>query len=334
MTGSSNADAASRHIFAIICCVRSTSRQRLLNETSLFRTLYPSLRDTITPREHRQWRVRLYLCADDNDALFKENAHTALAASPPGVRTQLLFVPARPNHVPSREAAEQARLDGAEYFHRTNDDISYITPGWLTSSVRALRRLDPPNVGVAGPKVYGDGANNKLHGGITIDIVHRTHLRIFREYYPPQLDNWYTDSWIVYAYVHVGVDRTRRVAKLSRADNFSVYHRFERRRYSPSTRQLKFLAALSECSRLAIASHINATRTGGRPARPVSCRAYEKLPAPSVAPHDAASCSPRTHMVGGVEMSDRDMRDSAKRVEGFCQERGGRLERVWSAVDR
>ena len=29
-----------------------------------------------------------------------------------------------------------------------------------------------------------------MHGGITIDVVHRTHLRIFREYYPPQLDNW------------------------------------------------------------------------------------------------------------------------------------------------
>ena len=98
----------------------------------------------------------------------------------------------------------QARLDGAEYFHRTNDDISYMSAGWITASVRALRRLEPPNVGVTGPKVYGDGSSNKMHGGITIDVVHRTHLRIFREYYPPQLDNWFTDSWIVYAYVHVG----------------------------------------------------------------------------------------------------------------------------------
>ena len=39
-------------------------------------------------------------------------------------------------------------------------------------------------------QVYGDGSSNKMHGGITIDVVHRTHLRIFREYYPPQLDNW------------------------------------------------------------------------------------------------------------------------------------------------
>jgi hypothetical protein len=60
---------APRHIFAIVCCVRSTKVQTSLNETSLYRTLYPSLRDTVTPRERKLWRVRLYLCADDDDQL-------------------------------------------------------------------------------------------------------------------------------------------------------------------------------------------------------------------------------------------------------------------------
>ena len=36
------------------------------------------------------------------------------AASPPGLETRLLFIPARANRVPSREAAEQARLDEAK----------------------------------------------------------------------------------------------------------------------------------------------------------------------------------------------------------------------------
>ena len=155
---------ASRHIFAIVCCVRSTKVQTLLNETSLYRTLYPSLRNTVTPRERKLWRVRLYLCADDNDQLFQRHAAQVAADSPPGLETRLLFIPARANRVPSREAAEQARLDGAEYFHRTNDDIGYLSAGWLTASVRALRRLEPPNIGVAGPKVYGDGSSNKLRG--------------------------------------------------------------------------------------------------------------------------------------------------------------------------
>ena len=48
----------SRHIFAVICCVRSTPKQLILNHTSLYRTLYPSLRDTISPREHRQRLAR------------------------------------------------------------------------------------------------------------------------------------------------------------------------------------------------------------------------------------------------------------------------------------
>ena len=86
--------------------------QTSLNETSLYRTLYPSLRDTVTPRERKLWRVRLYLCADDNDQLFQQHAAQVAADSPLGLETSLLFIPARSNRVPSREAAEQARLDG------------------------------------------------------------------------------------------------------------------------------------------------------------------------------------------------------------------------------
>jgi hypothetical protein len=307
-----------RHIFAIVCCVRSTARQPALNDTSL----YPSFRDTITPRERKLWHVRLYLCADDNDELFRQNAPQVAADSPPGIETRLLFIPAKANRVPSREAAEQARADGAEYFHRTNDDIRYLSAGWLTASVRALRRLDPPNIGVAGPKVYGDGSNNRMHGGITIDVVHRTHLRIFREYYPPQLDNWYTDSWIVYAYVSVG-DRSRRVVKMSRSDNFTVYHSFERRRYRPTCSQMRYLGALTECSRLAIWAHVNATRYGLKPPRPVSCTAYDKLPE-AAARGEAAACSARQQMVGGIEMSQKDFQASAQKVEGYCRESGQR----------
>ena len=103
---------APRHIFAVVCCVRSTKVQTSLNETSLYRTLYPTLRDTVTPRERKLWRVRLYLCADDNDQLFQQHAAQVAADSPPGLETRLLFIPARSNRVPSREAAEQARLDG------------------------------------------------------------------------------------------------------------------------------------------------------------------------------------------------------------------------------
>ena len=317
--GETLARMRARPIFAIVCCVRSSAKQQSWNETSLYRTLMPSLDATLTVHEREQWDVRLYLCADDDDLLFKGHKAEIAEASPASVSVRLLFVPKTvSNRVPSREAAEQARLEGAEYFHRTNDDIKYLSPGWLTSSVRALRRFDPPNIGIAGPKVYGDGAVNKMHGGITIDVVHRTHLRIFREYYPQQLDNWYTDSWIVYAYVRAAADNRKRVAKLQRADNFSVMHAFQRRRYAPAKAQLKFLPALAECGRHAIAAFINATRHGPKSQLPrhVSCRAYETLP------EEAAGrrCSRRADQIGGLEMHAADVQRNARSVAGFCQE--------------
>ena len=143
---------APRHIFAVVCCVRSTKVQTSLNETSLYRTLYPTLRDTVTPRERKLWRVRLYLCADDNDQLFQQHAAQVAADSPPGLETRLLFIPARSNRVPSREAAEQARLDGAEYFHRTNDDISYMSIGWITARCARSAGSSRPTSAWPGPR--------------------------------------------------------------------------------------------------------------------------------------------------------------------------------------
>jgi len=194
-----------------------------------------------------------------------------------------------------------------------------LSAGWITSSVRALRRLNPPNIGVVGPKVYGDGPTNKMHGGMTIDVVHRNHLAIFREYYPPALDNWYTDTWIVYVYVHALGDRKRSV-KLLRGDNFSVMHSFEKRRYSPAKHQLKLLPALTECGRHAAAAFINATRAGEPHGRPVSCHAYASLPASTV----ERSCFRRAHRVGGLEMSAKEMQGNLGHAVGYCHERGPR----------
>jgi hypothetical protein len=306
-----------RPIFAIVSCIRSANREHDLQSTSLFRTFLPSIEQTVTPLERERWSVQLYLCADDDDVLFINSTRFIENASPTSIRVKLLFVARVPNRVPIREAVEVARRDGAEFFHRTNDDIKYLSAGWLTASVRALLALTPPNVGVAGPKVYGDGSTNKLHGGMTIDVVHRTHLKIFSEYYPPQLSNWYTDTWMVYVYVHTLGDR-KRVVKLLRSHNFSVMHAFQRRRYTPSTDQLKLLPALTECGRQLIAAYINATRglQRERHTRPTSCRAYERLPTDRA----GTQCYARSQQIGGLEMSSRDVQRNAKRIEGYCHE--------------
>merc|ERR1740138_663789 len=35
---------------------------------------------------------------------------------------------------------------------------------------------------------------------MTHDMVHRTHLRVFRFYYPPVLSDWWMDDWITHVY--------------------------------------------------------------------------------------------------------------------------------------
>eukprot|EP01043_Picozoa_sp_COSAG02_P010305 COSAG02_NODE_359_length_23842_cov_22.550011_20_plen_855_part_00 len=89
-----------------------------------------------------------------------------------------------------------AHNDGAEYTYRVNDDTVFETSGWLETLPNALQSLDPPNVGVAGPRATG--GNWKI---LTYDLVHRTHMDVFAgNRYPPSLQNWYSDDWITKVY--------------------------------------------------------------------------------------------------------------------------------------
>lgn len=89
-----------------------------------------------------------------------------------------------------------AHAEGAEYTYRVNDDTVFETPGWLDTLPAALKALDPPNVGVAGPRATG--GNWKI---LTYDLVHRKHMEIFGgNRYPPSLQNWYSDDWITKVY--------------------------------------------------------------------------------------------------------------------------------------
>lgn len=178
-------DSGARQSIAIIACVKSTSRTPALNDTALARVLVPSLNATISEEERREWDIRLYLCADADDALYLTAAASGELRSfaPPWIDVRAFFYPQnKRGRIPSREVAAQAVADGCDYLHRTNDDIEYQRRGgvgWLTGTTGALRALSPPNIGVMGAKVWGDGL--RYRGGFTIDLVHRTHLAIFGE---------------------------------------------------------------------------------------------------------------------------------------------------------
>lgn len=277
--------------FTIVSCVKSRAELQSIEHAAVVRDFLPSLVKTVTLEERRAWRISLYLCADDTDQFYVSQAaalRNASATIAPWLTLRLLFYTATRNRVPNREAALQAYADGAEYLHRTNDDISFMSSHWLTDAVTALRSLNPPNVGVVGPKVYGDGIRG---GATTLDVVHRTHLDIFHDYYPPQLDNWFVDDWIAFTYTRGRKRRTFVLAGHKRFPSlfWRVQHVFTHgRRYKVAMAQKGLLPALIECGRDAVDGWINHTEraaavcASGAAVPPpwprVSCRAEAQLP--------------------------------------------------------
>jgi hypothetical protein len=318
---------------------------RDVSESAISSVFLPSLVKTISVEERSTWRIGLYLCADDTDQFYLSNAaklRQLAGKVAPWLKLKLLFYPAVKNRVPNREAALQAYADGAEYLHRTNDDIMFATDGWLTTAVTALRALVPPNVGVVGPKVYGDGIRGQ---STTLDVVHRSHLDIFQDYYPPQLDNWYVDDWIAFAYTRKAHQKRTFVLhhhKRFPTLSWTVLHKFTHgRRYAVASSQKPLLPALIECGRDAVEGWINHTTrsstacaSGATEVPPwprVSCRAYPKLPVSDDAaepsaplrgsthsrklrnPPQQTACRPRRELVQPLEKAE-----FYRGVEGWC----------------
>jgi len=99
--------------------------------------------------------------------------------------------------------ARQAQTRDADFFYRVNDDTLMVTP-WASAFVCALCSFGPP-YGVVGPV-------ESIHISIlTHDFVHRTHLAIFDDYYPPQLSDWWMDGWMSKVY---GSTRSVMVARV------------------------------------------------------------------------------------------------------------------------
>jgi len=309
--------------FAVVSCIKSLPVFTSLDDAAMVQVLLPTLNRTITLEERAAWSVRIYLCADEDDYFFRNRtAEVSAAGRRFGFDVRMRFYPTVRNRIPSREAARDAVAEGADYLHRTNDDISYIDRGWMSGAVRALRALDPPNVGVVGPKVWGDGIRSR--GGMTVDTVHRTHLQLFQYYYPTQLDNWYVDDWITYAYT----DKFSRAVMLHASPSFphvefSVQHKFTKRRYKVTKAQAVFTAPLVECARNVVAGYIESVRAGTPPPPPISCVAYTK-DVPTQPPNGAGGrCVHRVRPVGGLEdMKDKSTGElpagSKEREAGYC----------------
>ena len=181
-------------ILAICAPTHSVASWSSLSDTSLQTLLIPSIERTLTEKELELWDVRLYLGIDHDDAFWLE--HTNSLRRPSWLTIERGFYKTPKHRIPNREMTKHAYDDGAEYIVRLNDDTEFVTAGWVTMGVAALRAFDPPNVGVVGP-TQSEGKTERI---MVHDMVHRTHLEIFEHYYPLVFDNWWLDDWITKVY--------------------------------------------------------------------------------------------------------------------------------------
>ena len=82
--------------------------------------------------------------------------------------------------------ARSAASRGAHYMYRVNDDTEFVSGGWTSQFVAALKRMGGPAWGVVGPSCAQ--GNRAI---LTHDFTASAHLDIFGDYYPPVLTDWW-----------------------------------------------------------------------------------------------------------------------------------------------
>ena len=182
-----------RPIIAICVPTRSLPIWKSLNDTSLHTLLIPSIVRTISAQELYTWEFRLYLGIDHDDRFWLD--HHRKVETPDWLSVYAHFYKHRENRVPLNNITRQAFDDGAEYIVRINDDTEFITKDWISKGVETLLGYHPPNLGVVGPRC--DEGNTEV---LNHDMVHRTHLQVFKDYYPPVFSAWWVDDWITKVY--------------------------------------------------------------------------------------------------------------------------------------
>lgn len=182
----------------------TTSRGMAKHQTPIFLSyILPSLVRTLTSEELRTAEITIYIGIDNGDPLLNvpeqrrrmlESTKTHIANLPIAVKFILL-----PN---VRRVAQlwnllflRAMRDGHDYFYQVNDDLTLLTPGWLTYFVSTLDRQG--GFGVVGPADSHNDFNCTL---LTQAMVGRVHYEIFGFLYPHEIKDWHSDTWLTQLY--------------------------------------------------------------------------------------------------------------------------------------
>ena len=85
---------------------------------------------------------------------------------------------------------------GMDYLYMVNDDTILMTRDWTPRFIEELAQFTPPNVGLVGPNHIG-----WITYILTYNFVHRTHVDIFKTFYPRNFTDMSADVWISMVYL-------------------------------------------------------------------------------------------------------------------------------------
>ena len=179
-------DGGVKRIIAICVPTRSLPGWKSLADTALQTLLIPSVERTVSAQERNA-------CIDRDDVFWLE--HHEEIIKPHWLSLHVEFYKVPKHRVPFNKMTHHAFSDGAEYLVCVNDATEFITKGWISKGVESLLGYDPPNLGVVGPTC--NEGNTRI---LTNDMVHRTHLKVFEDYYPPVFSAWWIDDWMTKVY--------------------------------------------------------------------------------------------------------------------------------------
>ncbi len=181
-------------VAVVTCATAKGVVPQAFGHMALAKIMVPSLLRTA---ERQKYRYGVFVGVDDDDAFWADPAHTsALRGVAGNIPVHVHAFKNSEHHIPFNEILAVATKAGADYLVRVNDDTEFETHGWTALGIATLAAYSPPNVGVVGPTCHE--GNTAI---LTHDMVHRTHMDIFRgEYYPHVFDNWWLDDWITGVY--------------------------------------------------------------------------------------------------------------------------------------
>jgi len=175
-------------------CSRKRNYNNVL-DTDFFRILVNSFSKTYD--NSGKYSYNFYLGYDDDDSFFIDNKEEMKKEFDIIFEEKICFnmiemidLQGKVGQIWSK-LADIASKD-CDYFYQIGDDIEIISNGWENFFISEL--LKNNNIGVTGPN---DINNPRI---LTQSFVHITHLEIFKDYYPKEIDNWYIDDWITAVY--------------------------------------------------------------------------------------------------------------------------------------